>query len=137
MFGREVSLSCVLFNIPLERAIHDSNVNSSGCIFSRSVQLVVYADDINVIAQILPPVREAFLALKLAASQMGLVIYFVFSSFISFSKNRVPDSYPETDFYKFETVKCFTYFDQLLPLRAQYFQRSRIGYIWKIMHFKD
>ncbi|GFU85128.1 hypothetical protein TNCV_1553911 [Trichonephila clavipes] len=33
-----------------------------------------YADDIDVIVRTLPSLKEAFLALKIAASQMGLVI---------------------------------------------------------------
>lgn len=36
------SLSYLLFNIALERIIRDSNINSNGYIFSRSIQLLVY-----------------------------------------------------------------------------------------------
>ncbi|GFY10341.1 hypothetical protein TNCV_2630181 [Trichonephila clavipes] len=63
-----------------------------------------YADDIDVIACALPALKETFIALKIAASRMGLVINEKQTKYMLFSKDITPNNL-EIDSYKFETVK--------------------------------
>jgi len=41
-------LACLLFNIALEEVIRDAAVNIRGTIFYKSVQMLAYADDIDI-----------------------------------------------------------------------------------------
>ena len=41
-------LTCLLFNLALERAIRDSRVETTGTIFYKSTQNLAYADDIDI-----------------------------------------------------------------------------------------
>lgn len=45
------ALACILFNLALEKAIWDMGIQTTGHIFNKSVQLLAYADDINIIAR--------------------------------------------------------------------------------------
>jgi hypothetical protein len=42
---------CLLFNIALEKVIRDAAVNTRGTIFYKSVQILAYADDIDIIGR--------------------------------------------------------------------------------------
>ena len=44
-------ISCLLFNIALEGVIRRAGINTSGTIFTKSVQLLGFADDIDIIAR--------------------------------------------------------------------------------------
>jgi hypothetical protein len=44
------ALACILFNIALEKIIHDTNINQHGNIFYKSVQISAHADDIEIIS---------------------------------------------------------------------------------------
>jgi sorting nexin-29 len=43
------ALACLLFNIALEKVIRDAAVNIRCTIFYKSVQILAYADDIDII----------------------------------------------------------------------------------------
>jgi hypothetical protein len=43
------ALACLLFNIALEKVIRDANINIRGNIFYKSVQILAYADNIDII----------------------------------------------------------------------------------------
>ena len=57
------SLSCILFNIALEKVIRASGINVKGNIFQRSLQILAYADDIDIIGRSRQSVAEAFTTL--------------------------------------------------------------------------
>jgi len=42
------ALACILFNIALKKITRDANVNQCGNIFYKSVQILAYADDIDI-----------------------------------------------------------------------------------------
>lgn len=67
-------LSCILFNIALEKAIRTADVVNRGTILNRSIQTLGYADDLDIIGRSIPEVRGAFLKIEEAARRMGLVI---------------------------------------------------------------
>jgi hypothetical protein len=68
------ALSCTLFSLALEKVIRQSGINTRGIVFYKSIQILAYADDIDVMGQNEKPSREAYIALKHAAEQMGLKI---------------------------------------------------------------
>ena len=45
------SLACILFNIVLEKIIREANINQRGNIFYTSVQILGYADNIDIISR--------------------------------------------------------------------------------------
>jgi sorting nexin-29 len=45
------SLSCLLFNLALEKVIKDSKLNTRGTIFLKSTQVLAYANDIDLIGR--------------------------------------------------------------------------------------
>ncbi|GFU84442.1 uncharacterized protein TNCV_1066241 [Trichonephila clavipes] len=58
----------------LEKVARDSNINTSGNIFDKSIQLLAFADDVDVIARTPTAQRHAFLSLEKEALRMGLII---------------------------------------------------------------
>jgi sorting nexin-29 len=68
------ALACLLFNIALENVIRDSGIQTRGTIFFKTVQILAYADDIDLMARTIPGLSEAFLNLEKCARNMGLVI---------------------------------------------------------------
>ena len=68
------SLVCLLFNSALEKAVRNAGMQTSGTIFYKSVQLLTYADDIDIIARSRATLKEAFLSLERVAGEMGLRI---------------------------------------------------------------
>ncbi|GFS98231.1 hypothetical protein TNCV_944161 [Trichonephila clavipes] len=45
-FDRGDALACLLFNLALEKVLRDSNINTEGNIFNKSIELLTFADDI-------------------------------------------------------------------------------------------
>jgi hypothetical protein len=68
------ALSCTPCNLALENVIRQSGINTRGTIFYKSVQILAYADDIDMIGRNEKPARKAYIAPKHAAEQMGLEI---------------------------------------------------------------
>jgi len=58
----------------LEKFIRDSGIQTRGTIFFKTVQILAYADDIDLIARTALGLNETFLNLKKSARNMGLVI---------------------------------------------------------------
>lgn len=67
-------LACLLFNFALEKAIRDSGIQTSHTIFSRTVQLLGFADDLDIVSRSRPALVEATINLMSTASSMGLSI---------------------------------------------------------------
>ena len=68
------ALACLLFNIVLEKVIWDLSIQTRRTIFSKTVQILAYADDIDLMARTIPGLNETFLNLEKYARNMGLVI---------------------------------------------------------------
>jgi len=68
------ALSCDLFNIALERIVRNSVANWRGTIFHKSVQLLAYADDIDVIGRTQRAVNEVFGSIEAEAAKLGLAV---------------------------------------------------------------
>jgi sorting nexin-29 len=68
------ALACLLFNIALEKIIRDLGIQTRGTIFFKTVQILAYADDIDLMACTISGLKEAFSNLEKSARNMGLVI---------------------------------------------------------------
>jgi len=68
------ALACLLFNIALEKVIWDTGIQTRGTIFFKTVQILAYADDIDLMARTIPGLNEAFLNPEKSARNMGLII---------------------------------------------------------------
>jgi hypothetical protein len=69
------ALACLLFNIALEKVVRDAALNIRGTIFYKSVQILAYADDIDIIGRTQSAIIEAFNSLEKAAKDMNLLIH--------------------------------------------------------------
>jgi sorting nexin-29 len=65
------SLACLLFNIALEKVIRDAGIRTRGTIFYKSVQLLAYTDDTDIIGRSEHNIKKTITALKTAADAMG------------------------------------------------------------------
>ena len=63
-------MSCLLFNIAVEKIIRDAELETKGTIYSKPIQILAYADDIDTVGRTINSIKEAFLALSKAASNM-------------------------------------------------------------------
>ncbi|GFT10571.1 reverse transcriptase domain-containing protein [Trichonephila clavipes] len=68
------SLACLLFNLLLEECIRESSLDRSGTLWNRSLQILSYANDIDIIGRSEKAVKEDFQALEISATNMGLTI---------------------------------------------------------------
>jgi hypothetical protein len=65
-------LSTMLFNIALEGVIRRAEIQTSGSIFTKSIQLLAFADDIDIIGRNIRVVKDAYLRLEKEANRIGL-----------------------------------------------------------------
>jgi len=68
------TLACFLFSIALEKVIQDSGIQTRGTIFFKTIQILAYADDIDLMACTTPGLNEAFINLGKSARNTGLII---------------------------------------------------------------
>ena len=67
-------MAYLLFNLALGKVIRNAGIQTSGTIFYKSVQLLAYADDVDIIARYRAALKEAALLLERAAGEMDLKI---------------------------------------------------------------
>ena len=67
-------LSCDLFNFLMESALRKAGVHGNGTIFYKSVQLLAYSDDIDIIGRTLRDINPAFSAIEWESAKMGLAL---------------------------------------------------------------
>jgi len=65
-----------LFNIALEYVIRKLSVQTTSTIFHKSVQLIGYAGDINIMGRRKRTISEVYGELKERAKEVGLIINF-------------------------------------------------------------
>jgi sorting nexin-29 len=100
-----------LFNIALEKVIRDAAVNTRGTVLYKSVQILAYADDTDIIGRTQAAMIEAFTSLEKAAKGMNLFINQEKTNYMPVTKNSHANypHYLEVGPYKFQVVLSFTY----------------------------
>jgi hypothetical protein len=68
------ALSAILFNIVLEKAIRNIEINPNGMIFNRTRQYLAYADDMVILGRSVRVIEEVVAQLKNTALKAGLAI---------------------------------------------------------------
>jgi sorting nexin-29 len=94
------ALTCLLFNIALEKLIRDANINSRGTIFYKSVRTNPYAYDIIIIARTETAAKKMLSNINKEKTKYMLITRKDCSSYPSCREIRS---------YKFEIVHSFTY----------------------------
>jgi len=102
------SLACLLFNLALEKAVRKAGIQTSGTIFYKSVLLLAYADDIDIIARSRTALKEAFLSLEIAAGETGLRINEKKTKYLATRESKNQQRYFQIKNFNFEAVKDFT-----------------------------
>jgi hypothetical protein len=59
---QEDVLSTLLFNVVLEVIVRPANLQTTDTIYNKKIQLLAYADDIDIVARSQSHVRDAYLA---------------------------------------------------------------------------
>lgn len=108
------ALSCLLFNVALEKAIRDSGIIVTGTILKKSVQLLAYADDIVIVGRTITALREAASSLIEAARVIGLNVNERKTKYMEITKKKTNTRTFEIEEYTFERVNSFKYLGSLL-----------------------
>jgi hypothetical protein len=67
-------ISSQLFNPCLEKVITNIDINPGGTIFNRTLQVLTYADDVDLAARNTARLAERFVELEVAACRAGLIV---------------------------------------------------------------
>jgi sorting nexin-29 len=111
------ALACILFNIALENIILQANINQHGNthIFYKSVQILAYADDIDIISRSLKSLKDATTTLDKAARMMGLEINQAKTKhMICGTEKRYVENVFRVKHMTFERVNSFVYLETLI-----------------------
>lgn len=111
-FRQGDSLSCTLFNLLMESVIRKADVHRTGTILTnRCVQLLAYADDIDIIGRTKRDVTGAFGAIEKESAKVGLAVNAGKTKFMvcSSRESRRLDSQLAAGDHTFESVKEFVY----------------------------
>ena len=104
----------VLHGIALEKIIRDANINQRGNIFYKSVQILAYADDIDI-SRSPKSLQEATVALDRAARRMVLEINQAKTKYmICGTKKRYVENVFKVKHMTFERVNSFAYLGTLI-----------------------
>jgi hypothetical protein len=101
--------ACLLFNIALEKVIIDSDIERQGIIYNKSVQVLAYADDLDITGRSERDVKEAFIKLNNEAQQMGLNIKEGKTKYMEINAKPAKSKYLSVGNYRFEKVTEFKY----------------------------
>ena len=94
----------------LEKIICDANINQRGNIFYKSVQILAFVDDIDIISRSPKSLQEATLALDRAARRMGLEINQAKTKYmICGTKKKYVENVFKVKHMTFERVNSFVY----------------------------
>lgn len=112
-FRQGDALSCDFFNLCLEKIIRDSTTATTGSIYTKSTQILGYADDIDIIGRRKEDVETSFVEIERAAQIVGLKINpgktkYMFASSSEARRNDFPQNV-NIGQHHFEVVKEFIY----------------------------
>jgi hypothetical protein len=90
--GQGDALACLHFNIALQKVIIDSHIQTNGHIFTKSVQIIAYADDVVLIARSYRDLIEGFHSLESVAVWIGLKINQNKTKYMAMNTRRLLDT---------------------------------------------
>ena len=89
----------------MENVIRDARIQTNGTIFYKSVQLLEYADDIDIRARSQTALKEAFLSLERAVGVMGLKINEEKTKYLTTRGSENELKHIQIENFNFETVQ--------------------------------
>jgi sorting nexin-29 len=101
--------ACLLFNIALEKVIRDLGIERRGIIYYKSVQVLAYANDLDISGSSERDVKEAFIKLNNEAQEMGLNINEEKTKYKETTAEPTKNKYLHVGNYIFEKVTEFKY----------------------------
>jgi hypothetical protein len=104
----------MLFNTALEKAVRASGKEKRGTIYYKSVQILVYTDDIDIIGRTERAVREAFENLERTASEMGLRVNEGKTKYMEVTTRPANQKVLKVKNCEFECVNGFKYLGTLV-----------------------
>ena len=108
-FRQGDALSCDLFNICLEMIVRKADIRASNNIFTRSVQLLGYADDIDIVSRNVEELKTSFLNISREAEKMGLIVNTEKTKYMKSTRNTKQFDNIRIGTDEFESVQDFTY----------------------------
>jgi sorting nexin-29 len=103
-------LAPLLFNIVLEYVIRKSNINTDGTLIYKSIQVVAYADDVNIMARTQQDLKSTYILIEQNAKKVGLQINTTKTKVLTQTRANNPTVQNITiGVQKIDAVKHFTY----------------------------
>jgi sorting nexin-29 len=111
-------LSTKLFNIALEGIIRRAGIERSGTIFTKSTQLLGFADDIDIVGRNIRAITDAFSRMEKEAVKIGLQVNVDKTKFLMVAASertrKLVGTHLVIGSYKFEVVDSFVYLGALI-----------------------
>jgi hypothetical protein len=104
----------ILFNITLEYVIRQLSVQTTSTIFHKSVQLIGYADDINIMGRTKRAISESYDELKERAKEVGLIINVEKTKAMVQSRRLGKGRTLNIEDHKIEVVRRFKYLETVI-----------------------
>jgi sorting nexin-29 len=108
------AMVCLLFNIALQKVITHSGTERRGMMYYKSVQVLAYADDLDITERSERDVKEAFIKLDNEAQQMGLNINEETTKHMGITVKPTKSKYLSVGNYRFEKVTEFRYLGTMI-----------------------
>jgi hypothetical protein len=103
-------LATLFFNLTLEAAVRAMDMDTSSTIFTKSSQLLGFADDLDIIGRSVEAVKEKFVALERKGSDLGLRVNDAKTEYMIVTpSNRQLDQNVTIDTHTFKVVNKFVY----------------------------
>jgi hypothetical protein len=120
-------LSSLLFNFALEYAIRRVRVNQVGLKLNGTSQLLVYADDVNILGGCLYTIRENAESLIVASKEIGLEVYADTTKYMvrSREQNAGRSHNMKVENRSFESVEEFKYLGKNLTIKILFRKKLR------------
>jgi hypothetical protein len=93
----------------VEKAVRDEGIEKTGTIHHKSIQVLAYTDDINIIGQTTRAVKETLLKLEKAAQEIDIMVIESKTKYMEITCKQNNMQYLIVNNYKFEKVNEFKY----------------------------